>query len=170
MNVEERCQCGFTRSNITAEGFLCFPASVNTVTYRGEIHETDSASVFDLIKHIEDWTAGEVLIRVQRVFIKVDGSCRVAIESLNEDECLLRSTITATTILSSTSATNISTSTTESETESPQTASNNGSIAIIGGAAAAVVIVLIGIIVVVIVILVVKSHRASYKLKDNKKR
>ena len=49
-NVEERCQCGFTRSNITTEGFLCFPASVNTVTYRGEIHETDTVNVFDLIK------------------------------------------------------------------------------------------------------------------------
>ena len=154
-NVEERCQCGFTQSNITTEGFLCFSVSVNTVTYRGEIHETDSANVFDIIKHIEDWTAGEVLIRVQQVFIKVDGSCRVAIESFNERECLPRGTLTTTD---------------HSETESPQTAPNNGSIAIIGGVAAAVVIVLIGIIVVVMVILVVKSHRASYSLNDNKKR
>ena len=89
------------------------------------------------------------------MFIKVDGSCRVAIESFNERECLPRGTLTTTV---------------HSETESPQTAPNNGSIAIIGGVAAAVVIVLIGIIVVVMVILVVKSHRASYSLNDNKKR
>ena len=84
INVEERCRCNFTRSNITSDRSLCFPKSdFNAVTYRGDIHETDTANVFDLINHIEEWTAcGDVLIRVQNVFVKVDNSCRVAIESI----------------------------------------------------------------------------------------
>ena len=43
-NIEERCQCGFTRSNITSDGFRCFPGSTDAVTYHGEIHETDTAN------------------------------------------------------------------------------------------------------------------------------
>ena len=156
INVEKRCQCGFTRSNITSDGFRCFPGSTDAVTYRGEIHETDTANVFDLITHIEEWTAEGVSILVQRVFIEVDSSCRVAIESFNEEECLPRRTITATSI-----------STTERETDSPP---NNGSVAIIGGGAAVVVIVLILIIVNIVIIFVMKRRRASYKLEDNKNR
>ena len=153
INVEERCQCGFTRSNITSDGFRCFPGSTDVVTYRGEIHETDTVNVFDMITHIEEWTAEGVSILVQRVFIEVDGSCRVAIESFNEEECLPRRTITATSI-----------STTERETDSPP---NNGSVAIIGGGAAAVVMLLILIIGIIVVM---KRCRASYKLEDNKNR
>ena len=38
-NVEERCRCNFTRSNITPDRSLCFPRSdFNAVTYRGDIH------------------------------------------------------------------------------------------------------------------------------------
>ena len=170
-NVEERCQCGITRSNITSDGFRCFPGSTDAVTYRGEIRLTDTENVFDLITHIEEWTAEGVSILVQRVFIEVDSSCRVAIESFNEEECLPRRTITTTTIFSTTiTATSIGTSTTESETESPQTAPNNSTDAIIGGVAAAVVIVLILIIVTIVVILVLKSRKASYKLRNSKNR
>ena len=149
INVEERCQCGFTQSNITSDGFRCFPGSTDAVTYRGEIRLTDTANVFDLITHIEEWTAEGVSILVQRVFIEVDSSCRVVIESFNENECLPRSTITTS--------------------ESPRIASN----AIIGGAVSAVVLVLILIICIVAittVILVLKSRKALYKLENNKNR
>ena len=149
INVKERCQCGFTRSNITSDGFRCFPGSSDAVTYRGEIHETGTTNVFDLITHIEEWTAEGVSILVQRVFIEVDSSCRVVIESFNENECLPRSTITTS--------------------ESPRIASN----AIIGGAVSAVVIVLILIICIVAittVILVLKSRKALYKLENDKNR
>ena len=149
INVEERCQCGFTQSNITSDGFRCFPGSTDAVTYRGEICLTDTANVFDLITHIEEWTAEGVSILVQQVFIEVDSSCRVVIESFNENECLPRSTITTS--------------------ESPRIASN----AIIGGAVSAVVLVLILIICIVAittVILVLKSRKALYKLENNKNR
>ena len=166
-NVEERCQCGFTLSNITSDGFRCFPGTTDAVTYRGEIRLTDTENVFDLITHIEEWTAEGVSIVVERVFIEVDSSCRVAIESFNEDECLPRSTMTTTTILSNTIIATSILTTDHSETENPQTA-----VAIIGGGAAGVVIVLLLIIgiIVVVVILVAKSHRASYKLEDNTNR
>ena len=145
INIEERCQCGFTQSTITSDGFRCFPGSTDAVTYRGEIHETDTANVFDLMTHIEEWTAEGVSILVQRVFIEVDSSCRVVIESFNENECLPRTITTS---------------------ESPR-------IAIIGGAVSAVVLVLILIICIVaitMVILVLKSRKALYKLENDKNR
>ena len=149
-NVEERCRCNFTRSNITSDRSLCFPRSdFNAVTYRGDIHETDTTKLFDLINHIVEWTArGNVLIRVQDVFVKVDNSCRVAIESISEQECLPRviATIATTSI-----------------------ASDNGSSTVIGGSVLAVVIILI-LIGVVVVSFVLKSRKTTYSLQDTKRR
>ena len=121
--LKNRCQCGFTRSNITSDGFRCFPGSTDAVTYRGEIHETDTANVFDIIKHIEDWTTGDVLIRVQRVFIKVDSSCRVAIDFITERQCL---------------------------PTGPD--GNNGPVAIIAGAVVVVVLVGLVVVMVILVV------------------
>ena len=82
-------------TSCTSDGFRCFPGSTDAVNYRGEIHETDTANVFDLIIHIEEWTAEGVSILVQRVFIEVDSSCRVA---FNEEECLTQSTANSVSV------------------------------------------------------------------------
>ena len=83
--VEELCNCGFSRRNITDDGFQCF--SADAVTYRGTLHETEQASSLQLAGFIEQWTAGEQVIPVQGVFLTVDSSCSVIIESLREAEC-----------------------------------------------------------------------------------
>lgn len=147
-NIEQRCQCMFTRSYITSglDGFRCFSESTDAVTYRAEIQETDTANVFDLIKYIEDWTAGEVLIRIGGVFIEVDSSCRVAIESIEERECLPRN---GSSIVN---------------------ASSNNSIYIGGGVAAVLCFLLLLAIIAIVVTLIMKRRKASYKLGDTLRR
>ena len=83
--VEELCNCGFSRQSITDDAFQCF--SADAVTYRGTLHGTEQASSLQLAGFIEQWTAGEQVIPVQGVFLTVDSSCSVIIESLREAEC-----------------------------------------------------------------------------------
>ena len=83
--VEELCNCGFSRQSISDDAFQCF--SADAVTYRGTLHGTEQASSLLLAGFIEQWTAGEQVIPVQGVFLTVDSSCSVIIESLREAEC-----------------------------------------------------------------------------------
>ena len=83
--VEELCNCGFSRQSISDDAFQCF--SADAVTYRGTLHGTEQASSLQLAGFIEQWTAGEQVIPVQGVFLTVDSSCSVIIESLREAEC-----------------------------------------------------------------------------------
>ena len=83
--VEELCNCGFSRQSISDDAFQCF--SADAVTYRGTLHGTEQASSLQLAGFIEQWTAGEQVIPVQGVFLTVDSSCSVMIESLREAEC-----------------------------------------------------------------------------------
>ena len=52
MNVEERCQCGFTVRNILKPTFRCFAESEDAVTYRAEILGTGETSAADITSHI----------------------------------------------------------------------------------------------------------------------
>ena len=83
--VEELCNCGFSRQSITDDAFKCF--SADAVTYRGTLHGTEQASSLQRAGFIEQWTAGVQVIPVQGVFLTVDSSCSVIIESLREEEC-----------------------------------------------------------------------------------
>ena len=85
--MEKLCNCGFSRQSISddAYAFQCF--SADAVTYRGTLHGTEQASSLQLAGFIEQWTAGEQIIAVQGVFLTVDSTCSVIIESLREAEC-----------------------------------------------------------------------------------
>ena len=85
VGVEELCNCGFSRQSISDDAFQCF--SADAVTYRGTLHGTEQAASLQLAGYIEQWTAGEQVIPVQGVFLTVDSSCSVIIESLREAEC-----------------------------------------------------------------------------------
>lgn len=138
--MNTRCQCGLARGNITSDGFLCFPGSSDSVTYRGEIHETETTNVNELIEHIQQWTDAGVTILVQRVFIRVDSSCRVAIDSINEEECI------------------------------PRNKETNSNVVIIGGAVTGVIIIIIIVLIVGVVMLqiVLKRRKSSFNLKNTK--
>ena len=87
INVEQRCQCGFTPDQITSSAFRCFPDSPQAVTYRAVLHGTANASSSDIISHIEEWVSEDAAISVQNDLINVDTNCDIEIFSDNDSEC-----------------------------------------------------------------------------------
>ena len=87
MNVEERCQCGFTVMNILKPTFRCFVESEDAVTYRAEILGTGVALAADITSHIQDWITQGALITFDFVLIAVDSSCQVIVTSVLDPEC-----------------------------------------------------------------------------------
>ena len=75
MNVEERCQCGFTMINILEPKFLCFAESEDAVTYRAKIIGTGVDSPTDIAILIQNWIAPGPRVDFGIVLIAVDGSC-----------------------------------------------------------------------------------------------
>ena len=150
--VEGLCNCGFSRQSISDDAFQCF--SADAVTYRGTLHGTEQASSLQLAGFIEQWTAGEQVIPVQGVFLTVDSSCSVIIESLREAECGTATTVTNP----SDSTTNPSDNTASPSDNMPSPSDNTA--AIIAGVVVAIGVVAIAIIAVTISIafIVVKSR------------
>ena len=138
--------CRFSRQSISDDAFHCF--SADAVTYRGTLHGTEQASSLQLAGFIEHWTAGGQVIPVQGVFLTVDSSCSVIIESLREAEC-----VTATTDPSD-STTNPSENT---ATPSDNTAVIAGVVVVIG-----VLFIAISALAIVICFLRFKSRTKRY--------
>ena len=137
-NINQRCQCGLSRENITNGVFHCFPASPRAVTFRAVLHGGTKASNSELSSYIEQWIRNDVTILVQSVLINVDSSCMVAISSFDDGECQIDS---------------------EKHT-------NNSSSAIIGGTVAGLLLLLILSSAVVIALLIMlwrrKKHHGRY--------
>lgn len=86
VNVESRCQCGFSKLNILEAKFRCFTEDGTHVTYRAEIIGTGEASPYDIAENIQDWIQGAVII-FDYVEIGVDSSCQVILMSLLDPDC-----------------------------------------------------------------------------------
>ena len=103
MNVEQRCQCGFTQDQIASSAFQCFLDSLQAVTYRAVLHGTVNASSSDIISHIEQWISEGVSISIQNVLISIDTKCVLEIASNQDEECsAVRSSDQIATIVGST--------------------------------------------------------------------
>ena len=87
MNVEERCQCGFTVTNILEPKFLCFAESEDAVTYRTEIIGTAVVSPTEIATHIQNWITQGPRVTFDFILIAVDGSCQVIVASVQDREC-----------------------------------------------------------------------------------
>ena len=124
MNVEERCQCGFTVMNILKPKFRCFAESEDAVTYRAEILGTGVASAADITSHIQDWITQGALITFDFVLIAVDISCEVIVTSVLDPEC----------------------STSPADTQAP--------LALLGEVLGGVLLLVIGMLIVISVVLV----------------
>ena len=84
MNIEERCQCGFSTVNILEPRFYCF--SNDAVTYQAGVIGTGTASPNDIVTYVQEWiTQGPVV--TFDVLIEVDSSCQVIVTSLANSEC-----------------------------------------------------------------------------------
>ena len=132
MNVEERCQCGFTVRNILKPTFRCFAESVDAVTYRAEILGTGVASATYIISHIQDWIMQGALITFDFVLIAVDNSCQVIVTSVLNPEC------------------NNPTETPQ-QSLTPEPADTQAPLALLGGVLGGVLMLVIGVLTVVII-------------------
>ena len=99
MNVEERCQCGFTVMNILKPTFRCFVESEDAVTYRAEILGTGVVSAADITSHIQDWITQGALITYDFILIAVDSSCQVIVASVQDPECSIPSETSQPSVL-----------------------------------------------------------------------
>ena len=99
MNVEQRCQCGFTQDQITKSAFQCFPDSPQAVTYRAVLHGTTSAFSAEIISHIEQWVSEGVTISIQNVLINIDTNCVIEITSNRDRECGVTKESTVVTVI-----------------------------------------------------------------------
>ena len=85
--VERRCQCGFRRRQFLPGTFQCFTESANgAVTYRTILEQTQSTAV-NLVGSISSWVRSRPSISVRAVFLQVDSSCSLSINSFVDPEC-----------------------------------------------------------------------------------
>ena len=136
--------CGITSDIIDTRSFACYPESPTYVTYRARLEGTSETDSGSLISLIEDWVRGGPSIVVTGVLMTVDSECSVAISSLNEGEC-------------------------DMKTASTSSSSSSDNAAIIGGIVAVVIvlIVVIAVTVVIIVALVLKTRRGDLSIKKD---
>lgn len=82
--VDESCECGFTASDISEAGFICFLVTPDKVTYRARINQTISE---ELVTLIQMWADESVKIAVAGDQLIIDGSCTVNISSFDDPGC-----------------------------------------------------------------------------------
>ena len=100
----------------------------------------------ELAAFIEEWTANGVTFPVQSVFLTIDSSCTVIIDTINDAECLPRSTDT-TSATSGTAA----------------TSTTSGTAAVVAGVVVTVALLVIMAVILLIAILVVRFLKRSSK-------
>ena len=145
-NVEERCQCGFSLSNIMSPNFRCFEQSEDAVTYRAEISGTPLALPNQIVSFVEEWLSEGALILFDIVLVPVDGSCQVVVSSIVDPEC-------NTPIPATTSA-------------SPM--EQLGSLgAIVGGAIGVIIVLVVAVIIVIIIVILVRAKRTGVFVVKN---
>ena len=88
--MQENCTCFFTTSYISMDGFLCYPESLQYVTYRAMIF-LDKMEQLDIIWN---FSKNENFIPIQGLFLNIDNSCPLEITSFNEMECSMTDTVT----------------------------------------------------------------------------
>ena len=161
-NVEQRCRCGFTSSQIRQGGFQCFSDSEDAVTYRAELYENGRATVSELVRSIEDWITedGGVGILIQSLLVRVDGSCVVMLSSIVEAECQPQPVHVSTTTR------------TEVSPNEPVASGGPDTGAIVGGIVAIVVVLILAITISTITVtaLVLRSRRDALKLQEPPRR
>ena len=136
-NINQRCQCGLSRENITNGVFRCFPASPQAVTFRAILHRGAKASSSELASYIEHWIGSDVSIPVKSVLTNIDSSCMVIISSFDDRECKVTS-------------------------EPPTNDNNNMSAAIIGGTVSCLLLFVILAGVMVVGLLWLRKRRLAY--------
>ena len=146
-NVEERCQCGFSLTNVMSPNFRCFGESEDAATYRAEINGTLLASSDHIVLFIEEWLSQGALILFDIILVPLDGSCQVVVTSLADPECNTPTSMTTVPMTEATSSL---------PTDQPVSLA-----AIVGGAIGGVIIVLVGAVIIIISIVSIRAKRTQ---------
>ena len=86
--VNSQCpvQCGLTRQQFRSTGFRC-GTDDQIIVFRGQLFSTQQSSPTELRRYIENWATFAPEFVVENVFLKVDSTCPVVIESLRDPAC-----------------------------------------------------------------------------------
>ena len=87
LSIEEHCNCGFTRYQITDGGFQCFPHSENHVTFRARLTETTQRSTEELVMYLETSVANAHSWLIQGQHLKINHTCSLVITDIHSPEC-----------------------------------------------------------------------------------
>ena len=114
------------------------------MTYRGTLQGTDTTTAPELAAFIEEWTANGVTFPIQSVFLTLDSTCTVVIESLSDPECVPRSTDATTTV-----------SPTVMDMESTETTSIT--ISIVAGVVSGIIVIILAVAVILVILLLKRT-------------
>ena len=86
-SLRKHCQCEFSRSNITDEGFQCFVGSESHVTFRAQLQQTNEKSSLELVSYLEDIVNNTHYWLIHGQYLQVNHSCSLVITNIHSPEC-----------------------------------------------------------------------------------
>ena len=86
-SLRKHCQCDFSESDITDEGFQCFAGSESHVTFRARLRQTNQRSSLELMTYLEDIVANARYWLVHGQYLKLNISCSLVIPDIHSPEC-----------------------------------------------------------------------------------
>ena len=86
VNVRCQMQCGLTRQQFRNSGFRC-GTNDDIIVFRTELLSTSQSSAMDLRDHIVTWASFANEVLVVNVYLKLESTCMVAIDSLRDPPC-----------------------------------------------------------------------------------
>ena len=82
------CSCAVTLGHIANAGFRCFSDDADEVTFRAELSApVPYVSLPTLLSALTQWVESGTVIAVDGIFLTLDSTCSVEIQSLSEPEC-----------------------------------------------------------------------------------
>ena len=156
--VQMRCSCNFTETNIQNYEFSCRSIE-NTVVFRAEIIYTSLQQARyraeNLVTLVSGWAQSGTSIVVDSTRLDVDPACPTQLGSFQDGDCVL----TDTPATDTTSADTTGTDTTSTDTTSTATVGGNVATFASLGVVVGVVCVLLIICSIIIIIFVVQRKR-----------
>ena len=86
-SLRKHCQCEFSKSHITDEGFQCFTGSESHVTFRARLRQTNQRSSLELMAYLEDIVANTRYWLIHGQYLKLNHSCSLIIIDIHSPEC-----------------------------------------------------------------------------------
>ena len=128
--IERLCNCGFAASNIQIGEHWCSSSLPSVVVYQMEVHDTEQASLPQLLSYLREWVSMTPSFVVRSQLVSVDGGCFLS----REEDCVTVG---------------------ESQTEVPFTSTY----VTIGVAVGVALLLIVTIVVVLVIAILITRHR-----------